>query len=259
MAQIRLESTVRHHPKFLRAGGAACWLYTCAIGHCQDHLTDGFISKACLTQLGPISGPGWTSLERLAGKLVEVGLWDEVEDGWIIHDYLDCNKSRKAVLGIKEKKKHAGSEGGRRSWETRAAAGMPVGQPKHSASHDTKQSASEFDFPSLKQSASNYEADSKQSATSNTNPDHDHDHEKIKAAAAPPSAPTNGGKPVENPNDNVGVITALVKKELLPLGIPNDDLIEATKTRCAQQGIAYNSMVVRKAVDSALAQISRSH
>jgi len=50
----------------------------------------------------------------------------------------------------------------------------------------------------------------------------------------------------------VEVITAIVAKDLIPLGVPEDDLIEATKSRCATMHVAYDSSTVRKAVDSAL-------
>lgn len=73
------------------------------------------------------------------------------------------------------------------------------------------------------------------------------DQGSIKAAAAPRAL-----RAVENPNDNVEVITSLVAKELLPLGICDDELVEATKSACAVRRIAYDGPTVRKAVDSAL-------
>lgn len=53
------------------------------------------------------------------------------------------------------------------------------------------------------------------------------------------------------PDDNVEVITALVLKELLPLGLPDSELAEATKERCARLHLAYNGSVVRRAIESA--------
>jgi len=73
-------------------------------------------------------------------------------------------------------------------------------------------------------------------------------HQQEKAAAAPPLASVEH----ENPDANVEVITAIVAKDLIPLGVPEDDLIEATKSRCATMHVAYDSSTVRKAVDSAL-------
>jgi hypothetical protein len=294
MPQIRLESTVRHHPKFLRAGPAACWLYACGIGYCQDHLTDGFIPAECLDQLGPVSEAGWNSLTRLVQRLVDPDLWEAVDGGWRVHDYLDHNKTAEAVLKLKGTRRGAASKGGKRSWEVRSSS-------KQSASDDAKQSASEFNWPSLEQPASDDDAapkqnasisqsplevhpksnpspkisdicnltdslskttdEPKQSASSDLNPDHDHDHDhkNLRTRPAAPPADSRCGKPVDEPKSNVSVIAALVREELIPAGLRDGDLIEATKTRCAERGIAYTSIVVRKAVDSALAQTSRSH
>jgi hypothetical protein len=78
---------------------------------------------------------------------------------------------------------------------------------------------------------------------------------KEKSSAAPEAraaqASDNGH---ERPDDNVGVITKLAH-EMLDLGVSrNGDLAEAVKARCAQLHIAYDSAVVRKAIDSADAQ-----
>jgi len=54
----------------------------------------------------------------------------------------------------------------------------------------------------------------------------------------------------------VEVITTLVLKDILPMGLADNDLIEVTKSRCAQLHIPYNSGVVRKAIDSALVRRS---
>jgi hypothetical protein len=73
-----------------------------------------------------------------------------------------------------------------------------------------------------------------------------------KAAAPPPPA----AAAVQNPEDNVEIITSLVLKDILPLGIAENELAEVTKARCAKLHIAYNSSVVRKAIDSAITRHS---
>lgn len=71
-----------------------------------------------------------------------------------------------------------------------------------------------------------------------------------KAGAAP--RPT----PDEDPEQNVGVITKLAH-DLFELGVRADEFTEAMKGRCAQLHIAYNSSVVRKAIESAQWQRTR--
>jgi hypothetical protein len=71
------------------------------------------------------------------------------------------------------------------------------------------------------------------------------------SAAASPRPPDHGQQDDRTADENVEVITTLVRKEILPLGLPDDDRIEATKERCAALHIPYNSTVVRKAIESA--------
>jgi hypothetical protein len=73
---------------------------------------------------------------------------------------------------------------------------------------------------------------------------------RTRALAAPENSPVEKRKPEEN----FKLIAALVSKELIPSGVDQEDLIEETKRACAKRKIAYNSQVVRKAVDSALAR-----
>lgn len=68
-------------------------------------------------------------------------------------------------------------------------------------------------------------------------------------ADAPPC-----GKPAENPNDNVGVITVIAHEAIDQLGLDHVDLCETVKSLCAVRDIAYRSDVVRKAIDSATFQ-----
>lgn len=55
------------------------------------------------------------------------------------------------------------------------------------------------------------------------------------------------GKPVEN----LTVIAQLIAVDLLPLNLPETELPEAVKRRCAELHIAYDATVIRKAIDSA--------
>ncbi len=111
MAYVRIESTVPRHPKFLAAGPAACWLWVCGTAYVQDHLTDGFIPAAVVAHLG-VANP-----RKSIDALVSSGLWEAVDGGWQIHDYLQHNMSREAVEAIRADKRAAGKRGG----DTKAA------------------------------------------------------------------------------------------------------------------------------------------
>ncbi|MGE4160667.1 MAG: hypothetical protein AB7G23_02950 [Vicinamibacterales bacterium] len=73
----------------------------------QDNLTDGFIPDSVLPHLG-VAKP-----EPLAAKLTAARLWDRVEGGWQIHDYLQHNNSRAHVETVRAKKRVNGNQGGR--------------------------------------------------------------------------------------------------------------------------------------------------
>jgi hypothetical protein len=72
------------------------------------------------------------------------------------------------------------------------------------------------------------------------------------SAAKSAARPTHG-----NPNDNVSVITRIAHEAIGLLGQTDTNLAEAVKDLCAQRRIAYDSGVVRKAIESALVQRAR--
>jgi hypothetical protein len=107
LAYLVLESSVRTHRKFLAAGPAACWLWVCGLGYCQEGLTDGFIPRTAIDFLG-VKGAA-----RLADKLVLVALWDIVAGGWQVHDYLEHNRSSDQVRELMRRRAEGGKLGGR--------------------------------------------------------------------------------------------------------------------------------------------------
>lgn len=99
MGWVRIDDQAPRHHKLLRAGPDAAWLWVCSLAHCQSQLTDGFVSNAVLPMIGIA---GVAKARRLANTLVEVGLFDIVDGGFQIHDYLDWNDSAAQVRADKE-------------------------------------------------------------------------------------------------------------------------------------------------------------
>jgi hypothetical protein len=91
MAWVRLDDQIPRNQKILNAGPAACWLWVCAIAHCQSQLTDGFVSAEVLPMIGVVGAP---RVRRLAETLIAVGLFDRIDGGYRVHDYLAHNRSR---------------------------------------------------------------------------------------------------------------------------------------------------------------------
>jgi hypothetical protein len=76
VSYVRVESTVRLHPKFLKAGPAASWLWFCGQVYSESAKTGGFIPVEAVQFLG-VSSPG-----QLVKELVAAGIWEPIEGGW---------------------------------------------------------------------------------------------------------------------------------------------------------------------------------
>jgi len=83
------------NPKVRAAGPDAAWMWAASIGYANERLTDGFIPVVALHDLVALDAKPRL---KLAAKLVEVGLWEPCEGGWMIHDFLNWNPSKAAVL-----------------------------------------------------------------------------------------------------------------------------------------------------------------
>lgn len=92
MTWIRLDEGFPEHPKVLAAGDEAAWLFVCALGYCNRHLTDGAVPAAAVNRLTGFRAPG-----RLAARLVEVGLFEISDNGFVVHDFLDYQPSRASI------------------------------------------------------------------------------------------------------------------------------------------------------------------
>ena len=92
MTWVRIEDSFPDHPKALEAGPLACWLYVCGLAYACRYLTDGFIPDRQVNRLSDVAKPG-----SQAQALVRAGLWEVVEGGYRIHDYLDYQPSAEKV------------------------------------------------------------------------------------------------------------------------------------------------------------------
>ena len=99
MSWVKLDDKFTGHTKVLAAGPEAAWLHIEGLCYCAQQETDGVIPNAALAHLTQFSK---ARAEKLASKLIKVGLWEMNGAGWMIHDYLDYNPSR-ASLEIKRK------------------------------------------------------------------------------------------------------------------------------------------------------------
>lgn len=71
-------------------------IFCMALSLCGDRLTDGFISRRAL-----LSNIGATPEQVQA--LVDEGMFEEVDEGWLIHDYTAHNRTKEQVLHARKK------------------------------------------------------------------------------------------------------------------------------------------------------------
>ena len=91
MTWFKLDDKFDQHRKILAVGPAAAWLHVAAFCFTTRNLMDGFIPEAALAGLG---GYSKVRARKLVERLVEVNLWETRDGGWVIHDYLQWNRSR---------------------------------------------------------------------------------------------------------------------------------------------------------------------
>jgi hypothetical protein len=145
---VKVHDGLPDHPKIIEAGGEAGWLYICGLAYASRQLTDGVIPSRLVPRLTDGSKP-----EASASALVRVGLWHEGEhdcphcpeagaDTYVIHDYLEHQRSAAEVADLRAKRAAAGQRGGKRSGESRRAASEAEANREASASAKAKQARS---------------------------------------------------------------------------------------------------------------------
>lgn len=125
---IWLDDEIGSHPKTLKAGAEAAWMWASALGYARRHLTNGFVPTEALPTLGRFE----TDVAELAKRLVEAkgrsgkGLFERVKGGFLVHDYLDHNGSRDEALALREKETAR-----KAAWRSRQRpANVPSGQDR---------------------------------------------------------------------------------------------------------------------------------
>ncbi len=128
MSWVRTDDNIIDHKKLMRTEFPALGLaqYQAGLCYCSRNLTDGFIPRAKATCLLPISGLARQdsgqpiTWDEINADLVRCGLWEIVEDGYEVHDYLDFQSSSSEVIAdrrlLHENKVRAGRIGAAKRW-----------------------------------------------------------------------------------------------------------------------------------------------
>lgn len=117
MPWIRFEDNFPEHPKVLALSDGAFRLHVQAIAYCSRQLTDGHVSIAAVESLTRRSS-------RLTAELIRARLWEPVDDGYLIHDYLEYQPSRDDIQKRREADRSRKKSDGIRSGSTRNLRGV---------------------------------------------------------------------------------------------------------------------------------------
>lgn len=125
---IKVHDGMPEHPKIGRVGGDAAWLNVCAIAYCSRNTTDGHFPISVVPRLSDRKTP-----VKLAEKLVAAGVWHDrvrtcgacptaAADEYVIHDYLEHQRSAAQIEELRQKRRASGSKGGRARAQANAQA-----------------------------------------------------------------------------------------------------------------------------------------
>ena len=106
MPWIRLDDNFDEHPKMIQVGPVGMALFVAGLAYCNRNLTDGFIPERrlrALLQWDDESLARRSTPVQIANRLVSAGLWERVEGGYKVHDYLDYQPSRASVRAERER------------------------------------------------------------------------------------------------------------------------------------------------------------
>jgi hypothetical protein len=134
MPWVRFDDEYPENRKIKRLSDSAYRLHSEAIFWCARHLTDGFVPADELDDVTNVRRPA-----KLLPDLMQRRLWEPVEGGWLIHDYLEYQPSAEKVREEREARKKR-----QERWLAKKRNGKDASA---SASEDASHDASKDDAP----------------------------------------------------------------------------------------------------------------
>lgn len=110
MTWFKIDDNFFLHPKVIAAGNSAIGLFVRAGAWSSNHLTDGYIPSSVALMFGS---------DNDIDNLLATDLWDRVDGGYQIPDFLDYNPSAEQVKAEQARRSEAGKVGGTASSKAR--------------------------------------------------------------------------------------------------------------------------------------------
>lgn len=134
---IAVEVDYFDHPKVMAVGEKLAYRNLRAQAWCHKHRTDGVMTRE--VALSFVLSP------KAAAAMVEAGLWETVEGGWKIHDYLQHQESRAGL----DAAANAGRKGAAIRWGNADPNAVPIATQKQSQNQTQTQGTNEEDERAL--------------------------------------------------------------------------------------------------------------
>lgn len=124
---VPLDVDYQNDPKVIAAGPLAECLFVRALALCKRTMSDGRVHRAQLPGLA-LGLPG--ARAKHARALVEVGLWAETDDGWLVSAWSTWNPSAASIRENQQARTAAGAKANHDRWHV-----GPTGRPKIGCPH----------------------------------------------------------------------------------------------------------------------------
>ena len=135
MTWVRISDDFYDHKKFAATTALGWALWLGGLAYCNRNLTDGFIPASRARGLVNFERPGHYELavvngmsgdnataEHAIDELLEVGLWEESDGGYTVHDYADYQPTSEQVNHVSTVRAAAGQRGAAAKWGNRDAS-----------------------------------------------------------------------------------------------------------------------------------------
>lgn len=129
MAWIKIDESCSDHRKIQDVGPLGLALFVRGLTYCNRNLTDGHIpTRQAMSDAFWSTGGGLGDPEALIASMIQVGLWEETEGGYRVHDYLVYQFSKQTTEERREAKSEAGKKGADGRWSGKSH-GKPMAEP----------------------------------------------------------------------------------------------------------------------------------
>lgn len=134
MTWVRLDDQIDEHPKIAQVGPLGMAMFVAGLAYCNRNETDGRIPWSAARSLlhyeflgskdhtgqrkrykiAYVSGPVGddATAEFVIDLLLDAGLWEEIDGGYMIHDFADYQPTKAHIESERSKKQAAGQAGG---------------------------------------------------------------------------------------------------------------------------------------------------